>query len=131
MLSVCVTVTSDVLRYANGSALPIADFFRMKNERDDSAVSSLFSEDAMVIDGGEGKTKRGGAEIKAWIAKSISGLNLRTEIESYEERDWIVDTVMRGDFKASPGRFLYTIGLCGDTISALRVEFLGSRTEAP
>jgi hypothetical protein len=70
----------------------------------------------------------GGDEIKAWVAKAISSLNLRTEIENCEEQDgrWIIDTVMRGDFKASPARFLYTIGLRGDKISALRVEFLGS-----
>jgi hypothetical protein len=113
--------------------LPIADFFRMKNERNDSALSSLFSEDAVVVDGGEGKTMHGADEIKAWAAKSISGLNLHTEIESCEEQDgqWIVDTVMRGDFKASPARFLYTIELRGDKISALRVEFLGSLKGAP
>jgi len=48
-----------------------------------------------------------------------------------EEQDaqWVVDTVMRGDFKASPAHFLYTIGLRGDKISALRVEFLGSLKE--
>jgi hypothetical protein len=108
--------------------LPIANFFRMKNEHDDLGLSSLFSEDATVVDGGEGKTMRGAAEIEAWVAKAIAGVNLHTAIEGCEEQDgvWIVDTVMRGDFKASPARFLYTIGLRGDKISALRVEFLGS-----
>jgi hypothetical protein len=110
---------------------PIADFFRMKNEQDDSGLPSLFSEDATVVDGGEGKTMRGTDEIQSWVTKSIAGINLQTEIESCEEQDgqWIVDTVMRGDFKASPARFLYTIGLRGSKISALRVEFLGSLKE--
>ena len=60
-----------------------------------------------------------------------TGINLHTEIESYAEQDgqWVVDTVMRGDFKASPARFLYTIGLRGNKISALRVEFRGSLKE--
>jgi hypothetical protein len=108
--------------------LPIADFFRMKNEQDHSGLSSLFSEDAIVVDVGERKTMHGADEIKTWVAKAISGLHLKTEIERCEQRDgqWIVDTVMRGDFKASPARFLYRIGLRGDKISALRVEFLGS-----
>jgi hypothetical protein len=107
---------------------PIADFFRMKNEHDDSDLSSLFSEDATVVDGGERKTMHGRDEIQSWVTKSIAGINLHTEIESCEEQNgqWIVDTVMRGNFKASPARFLYTIGLRGDKISALRVEFFGS-----
>jgi ketosteroid isomerase-like protein len=107
---------------------PIADFVRMKNEHDGSGLSSLFTEDAMVVDGGEGKTMYGREDIQAWVAKSISGLHLHTEVESSEERDgeWFVHTVMTGDFKASPARFLYTIALSGDKISALRVEFRGS-----
>ncbi len=40
-------------------SVPIADFFRMKNEHDDSGLASLFSEDATVIDGGEGQTMHG------------------------------------------------------------------------
>jgi hypothetical protein len=108
--------------------LPIVDFFRMKNEHDGSGLSLLFSEDATVIDSGEGKTLHGRDEIQGWVAQSISGLKLHTEIGSWEEQDgqWIINTVMTGDFKASPARFLYTIGLSGDKISALRVEFLGS-----
>jgi hypothetical protein len=68
---------------------------------------------------------------RSWVPKSIAGINLHTEIESCEEQDgrWIVDTVMRGDFKASPARFLYTIGLRGNKISALRVGFLASLKE--
>ena len=91
----------------------------------------MFSEDATVVDGGEGKMMHGRDEIQSWVTKSIAGINLHTEIASCEERDgqWIVDTVMRGDFKASPARFLYTIGLRADKISALRVEFLGSLKE--
>lgn len=107
---------------------PIADFFRMKNEHNGLGLSSLFAEDATVVDGGEGKTMYGREDIKAWVAKSISGLQLHTEVESSEERNgkWLVDTVMTGDFKASPARFLYIIALRDDKISALRVEFLGS-----
>jgi hypothetical protein len=108
--------------------LPIADFFRMKNAHDGAGLSSLFSEDATVIDEGEGKTMQGSDEIQSWVTKSIAGLNLHTEVQSSAEQDgqWVVDTVMTGDFKASPARFLYSIGLRDDKISGLRVEFLGS-----
>ena len=107
---------------------PIADFFRMKNEHDDDGLWSLFTDDATVFDGGEGKTTQGADEIKKWIQKAISGLNLHTEIRDCKENhsEWIVDTVMTGDFKASPARFEYFITINGDKISALRVEFRGS-----
>ena len=58
----------------------IADFFRMKNERDDQGLWSLFTEDAVVVDGGEGTKMQGADEIKKWIEKVISGLNLHTEV---------------------------------------------------
>jgi hypothetical protein len=106
--------------------LPIADFFRMKNEQDDSGLPSLFSDDATVVDGGEGKTMHGRDDIRSWVPKSIAGINLRIEIESCEEQvgRWIVDTVMRGDFKASPARFLYTIGLRGNRSLHYGSDFL-------
>jgi hypothetical protein len=67
-------------------------------------------------------------EIQTWVTKSITGINLHTEIESCEEQygQWVVDTVMTGNFKASPARFEYFISLSGDEISKLRVEFRGS-----
>jgi hypothetical protein len=107
---------------------PIAEFFRMKNEHDDVGLGSLFTETATVVDGGEGKALQGADAIKGWIRKSISGLRLHTDISDCSERsgEWIIDTVMTGDFKASPARFEYFISLIGDRISALRVEFRGS-----
>src|ERR1700682_3412742 len=109
---------------------PIADFFRRKNEHDLEGLSSLFTQNAAVTDAGEGKKMQGAKEIKQWIQKSISGLNLHTEARNCKQQDgaWVVDTVMTGDFKASPARFVYFITLSGDKISALRVEFRGSPT---
>jgi hypothetical protein len=107
---------------------PIADFFRRKNEHDHNGLSSLFTQNATVTDAGEGKKMQGPEEIKKWIQKSISGLNLHTEVRDCKQQDgeWLVDTVMTGDFKASPARFEYFITLSGDKISALCVEFRGS-----
>ncbi|MGX1412787.1 hypothetical protein AB7M43_002879 [Bradyrhizobium elkanii] len=107
---------------------PIADFFEMKNTHDDDGLWTLFASDAVIIDGGEGKRTQGADEIKKWIQKAISGLKLHTEIKNCKEQggEWIVDTVMTGDFKASPAQFEYFITLSGDKISSLRVEFRGS-----
>jgi hypothetical protein len=48
-------------------------------------------------------------QITQWIEKSISGLHLQTEIRDWKRQstEWIVDTVMSGNFKASPARFEY------------------------
>ena len=107
---------------------PIADFFRLKNAEDDEGLVQLFAEDAIVIDAGERKEMRGRAEITQWIEKSISGLHLQTDVRGCTERDreWLVDTVLSGNFKASPARFEYFIALSGETIAKLRVEFRGS-----
>ena len=107
----------------------ITDFFRMKNGHDDKGLARLFTDDAIVVDGGENLTIQGINDIKTWIGKSISGLNLRTEVRDSIERngEWVIDTVMTGNFKASPARFQYFITLRGNQISSLRVEFLGSQ----
>ena len=106
----------------------IADFFRLKNEQNDEGLWKLFADDAVVVDAGEGKEMYGADEIKKWIAKSISGLNLQTDIRDSEERDdeWVIDTVMTGNFKASPARFQYFIKIRGGKVSYLRTEFMGS-----
>jgi hypothetical protein len=67
-------------------------------------------------------------QITQWIEKSISGLQLQSEIRDWKRQstDCIVDTVMSGNFKASPARFEYFIALTGDKICKLRVEFQGT-----
>jgi hypothetical protein len=108
---------------------PIAEFFRLKNAEDDASLPLLFSEDAIVIDAGESKEMRGREEITRWIEKSIAGLHLQTDVREWREHEgeWIVGTVLTGDFKASPARFEYFISLRGDKISKLRVEVRGSQ----
>src|SRR5215831_18669436 len=92
---------------------PIAEFFRLKNAEDNQGLAQLFSEDATVIDAGERKEMRGRAEITQWIEK----INLWTAsadlVGGWTERDgeWVVDTVLTGNFKASPARFEYFIEL--------------------
>jgi hypothetical protein len=107
---------------------PIADYFRMINDHDDQGLWTLFTLDAVIVDGGEKTEMRGSDEIRKWIQKAISGLNLHIEIRYCKESgdEWTVDTVVTGDFKASPARFEYFIARRGDRISALRVEFRGS-----
>ena len=107
---------------------PIAEFFKLKNAQDDVGLGEMFTEDAVVVDGGEKKTMQGADAIKAWIAKSISNLNLQTEIlrTEIQGEEWLVDTVMTGNFKASPARFKYSITLKGEKIARLEVNFLGS-----
>jgi hypothetical protein len=58
-------------------------------------------------------------------------LRLGADVRGWKEHEgeWIVDTVLTGNFKASPARFEYFISLMGDKISKLRVEFRGSQKQ--
>lgn len=108
----------------------ITQYFQMKNNHDNQALLSLFTPDAIVKDTGEKLELQGTAEIKKWIEKSLSGLNLHTDIIdqafNQEENQWIINTKVSGDFKASPALFKYFILLQDEKISSLRVEFFGS-----
>jgi hypothetical protein len=89
---------------------PIADFFR----EDDDGLAQLFSEDATVIDAGERKEMSGRTEITQWIEKSISGLDLQTNVRSWTERDgeWVVGRLMDSlEELPSPGLIFFAV--CG------------------
>lgn len=106
----------------------ITDYFHYKNSHDVSGMLSLFLDDATVIDRGENKTMYGKDEIEAWINSSLSGLNLSTEIAQAKETDglWVIETIVSGDFSASPARFIYTIGVEQEKLSSLDIAFAGS-----
>ncbi|MEI9966869.1 MAG: nuclear transport factor 2 family protein [Candidatus Moraniibacteriota bacterium] len=106
----------------------ITDFFRYKNAHDEAGLASVFAADAIVIDAGENKEMRGIDEIKTWIQKSLSGLNLHTEIGQVkrESATWVLETIVSGDFKASPAKFEYFIKVQDAKITSLRVQFRGS-----
>jgi hypothetical protein len=107
---------------------PIDEFFRMKNAEDNMGLADLFTKDATVVDGGEGKTMQGPEAIKEWIANSLSGLSLYTEIQQIQkiDEDWVIDTHMTGSFAASPAHFKYTFRLNGAKITRLQIDFLGT-----
>lgn len=107
---------------------PILEFFRLNKEHESEQLLSLFTEDALVADGGESLQIQGKDSIRAWIEESISGLNLQTEVINGARvgEEWVVDTTVTGDFAASPARFEYFFVLEDARIQSLRVEFRGS-----
>lgn len=70
----------------------------------------------------------GREEVAAWIEKSILGPHLQTDVRGWTSCDgeWIVDTVLTGNFKANPAGFAYFISLSNEKTAKLRVEFRGS-----
>jgi hypothetical protein len=58
----------------------------------------------------------------AWFGFAMDG---SASITSHLAQ-WVLDTVLTGNFKASPARFKYFISLTSDKISKLPVEFRGS-----
>lgn len=106
----------------------IAEYFDFKNNHNKEGLLSVFSEHAVVIDRGENKEMRGQDQIESWIDTSLSGLSLQTDIAGCTEDNgvWIIDTIVRGDFKASPAKFVYRIVLEEDMIASLDIQFGGS-----
>src|SRR4030095_2801715 len=106
----------------------ISDFFKMKNEGKDSELWPLFTPDAIVIDTGEKLEVQGTEAIKEWIEKSISGLDLRSEIQDFGEENGerIGNSIMSGTFKGSPAYFKYYITIAVGKIFRLNVQFLGT-----
>lgn len=106
----------------------ITEYFHYKNKHNKEGLLSVFSDKAVIIDRGENKEVRGFSEIKSWIDKSLSGLNLQTEVfETNNDKGvWIVETVVSGDFKLSPAKFIYHFKIENDKISYLDIEFAGA-----
>lgn len=105
----------------------VAAFFEAKNSQDYVLISSLFSDKAVVIDGGENKTITGEVEISEWIKKSLSTLNISSEIlnTNMQNESTEVEAKISGDFPGSPVKFLYRFTLNNDKISLLDIEYLG------
>lgn len=108
----------------------ITNYFEAKKDHNSTRLAALFHKNAIVIDGGEKIEIRGIEEIKKWIEKSVSGLNLQTKIIHVKfntiQNEWTIATIVSGEFKASPAGFQYFIQLQNEQISYLRVEFTGS-----
>jgi hypothetical protein len=58
--------------------------------------------------------------------QSQASICIQTSAAAQRGGEWVLETVVTGDFKASPARFEYFITLDRDKISSLRVEFRGS-----
>lgn len=106
----------------------VSDYFKYKNEHNKAGLLSVLSSDAVIIDRGENKELRGTEEIEQWIDKSLSGINLHTEISDTKEGEnsWEVLTIVTGEFKASPAKFIYYFKLYGEKICFIDIEFGGS-----
>ena len=106
----------------------ISEYFRYKNDHDKAGLLSVFDESIVVFDRGENKEVRGKEQLEKWIETSLSGLNLYTEISRVKEEGdvWTVDTIVSGDFKASPASFIYLVRLEHDKIVMLDIQFAGS-----
>lgn len=106
----------------------VSNYFKYKNEHDKAGLLSVLSTDVVIIDRGENKELKHIEEIERWIDKSLTGINLHTEISSTKEEGgvWEVQTIVSGDFKASPAKFIYYIKLDREKICFVDIEFGGS-----
>jgi ketosteroid isomerase-like protein len=100
---------------------PIAAYVAANARLDADAMLAPFAPDAVVRD--ENRTRRGQAEIAAWIRQAT--LDARAvftpDAQRREGRQIVVEGLTRGDFPSSPLRFTFRFQLADDAIAALEI----------
>ena len=106
---------------------PIAQYFAAEGESPDETLAR-FTPDAVVEDVGEDLTLTGAEEIRGWLAGTVSGYNLTSEVKSSraDGPQTVVSVVVSGDFPGSPYEFAYRFTLRGDLIERLTIDPVGS-----
>lgn len=99
---------------------PLARWVTAMNSHDSAAVTTCFTDDAVVED--EGHTYRGAAEIKAWITSAFSRYQPVLEVTDCSEgpEGFVLTGPVSGNFPGSPVVLHYHLTLQGDRIATLR-----------
>lgn len=107
---------------------PIANYFQAKLSSDPEAILALFSDHATVWDNGEDRELRGFSQIREWLSGTVSGYKLSSNVVSCEQIDdeYVVGSVVSGDFPGSPYKFENRFMLEGEKIMKLIIEPIGS-----
>lgn len=99
----------------------ISDFARNLNARDEERLIAIFSEDAIVRDGGQEYC--GSAAIRHWIQTTIDryALHLKVLEVSAHGKEWLFDAIVSGRFEGSPVRIEHTLTIENGKIAHLLI----------
>lgn len=108
--------------------LPVERYFDSKGGNNVSQTLECFTDDAIVRDNGEDLELKGLAQIGEWMAGTVAGYKLSSEVRSGETRDggFVASVVVSGEFPGSPYEFAYRFRLQGDKIAELSIDPIGS-----
>jgi hypothetical protein len=100
---------------------PLGAYFAATNAHDVAAMSTAFSEDAVVRD--EGRDHHGLAAIRAWMKETLEKYDYQVEpLESSRTgRKAVVLVSLRGTFPGSPTTLQYHFTIEGQKISRLEI----------
>lgn len=99
----------------------LADYFAATNAHDVEAMSSAFTEDAVVHD--EGRDHRGLAAIRGWMKETIDKYDYQVEpldLSSSASKA-VVLVSLRGKFPGSPITLQYDFTLSGQKVARLEI----------
>jgi uncharacterized protein (TIGR02246 family) len=101
--------------------LPLATYYKAKNEHDIDAMLAPFAEDAVVKD--EGQEHHGRAAIRSWMEHTTRKYRVTIDVKQIEPVDdrLIVSGLVSGDFPGSPAMLRYAFTLSGSKIARLEI----------
>lgn len=110
---------------------PVSRYFAAKGGLGVEDTLACFMDEATVWDNGEGLELRGLDAIRRWLAGTVSGYDLKSEVISAEERgdEFVAGVVVSGNFPGSPYKFENRFKLTGDKIAELVIDPIGSLAE--
>lgn len=106
----------------------IEKYLSAKSSHAVDEVLACFTEDATVWDNGEDLEIHGIAEIREWLAGTVAGYNLTSEVVGRGKNgdEYVAKVVVSGDFPGSPYEFAHRFKLRDDKIAELAIDPIGS-----
>lgn len=106
---------------------PIANYFRCKADENLTEAAGTFTPAAMVFDKGEDREVFGQEAIHRWFIEQAATVKTTVDVVSLREEsgEFVVTTLVSGNFKGSPAEFEYRFTLRDGLIDRLIIEFVG------
>ncbi len=106
------------------SAVPdvITGYFEADGRRDTDALAVLFTDDAVVVD--EGRTYRGGGEIRAWRRGPASQYQYTTQLSGTDRTgpdEYLVTGSLTGSFPGGTATLRWRFTVVGNSIRHLHI----------
>jgi len=106
---------------------PIETYFRSSENGALQEAVATFAPEATVFDKGEDLEVAGREAIHLWMADYTSKYKTTLEVTDVAEQDgqFIVTTLVSGNFPGSPAEFVYRFELRNGLIDRLVIDFVG------